>query len=124
MNVLDAVFWYNAIPTNGYKESSIPAKKIFSYEVKLPGLQSGQQQDVAYVEPSDVCDHHAVGDWVYVKPAGAHCTTVWNRGTIAKIQSATNIEVDGVPRHVGDLCTMPRLEWHPGREDEQVKKVN
>ena len=34
---------------------------------------------------------------------GARCTTHWGRGIVTDMNSANNIEVDGVPRHILDV---------------------
>ena len=34
---------------------------------------------------------------------GAHCTTHWGKGIVTGVNSANNIEVDGVPRHILDV---------------------
>ena len=38
-----------------------------------------------------------------MKPPGAKCTTSWKPGRVTAINSTTNIEVDGIPRHVQDI---------------------
>ena len=45
---------------------------------------------------------HRVGDYVFVKPARAKCTTRWPMGLVTAAHSATQVEVDGIPRHVAD----------------------
>ena len=38
-----------------------------------------------------------------MRPGGACCTTCWGRGIVTSVNSAKNIEVDGVPRHILDV---------------------
>ena len=40
---------------------------------------------------------------MWVKPPDVKCTSVWARGNVTAINSANNLEVDGMPRHVLDL---------------------
>ena len=42
-----------------------------------------------------------------VKSPDARCTTRWQPGTITGLNSATNVEVDGIPRHIADLRLVP-----------------
>ena len=42
----------------------------------------------------------------FVRPSGARCTTEWKPAVVTDV-TATNIEVDGVPRHVSDLRKAP-----------------
>lgn len=44
-----------------------------------------------------------VGDEVWVKPPDANCTTRWKKGFVTGINSANNVSVDGMPRHILDL---------------------
>ena len=38
-----------------------------------------------------------------MKPPNARCATQWGRGVITDVQSANNLSVDGMPRHILDL---------------------
>ncbi|XP_065650640.1 uncharacterized protein LOC136078767 [Hydra vulgaris] len=75
---LVAVFWYNATPTVGTNEESAPASQ-----------------------------KNKIGEIVYVRLADAKCTSVWKIGTVTDILTNTNIETDGVPRHVRDVRIAP-----------------
>ena len=44
-----------------------------------------------------------IGEEVWVRPGVACCTTRWGRGIVTGVNSANNIEVDGVPRHILDV---------------------
>ena len=44
-----------------------------------------------------------IGEGVWLRPEGARCTTRWGRGIVTGVNSANNIEVDGVPRHILDV---------------------
>ena len=44
-----------------------------------------------------------IGEEVWVRPRGACCTTRWGRGIVTGMNSANNVEVDGVPRHILDV---------------------
>ena len=44
-----------------------------------------------------------VDDRVFVRPNPSRCTTAWRVGRVSGVQSAQNMEIDGVPRHVADV---------------------
>ena len=50
-----------------------------------------------------------VGDVVWVKPPSARCTTQWRKGVVTKVNTSKNVEVDGVPRHIGDIRKIARI---------------
>ena len=47
------------------------------------------------------------GDRVVVRPPAARCTTEWTPAVVTEVKSSTNVEVDGIPRHVSDLRLAP-----------------
>ena len=95
---LDAVFWYNVAPLDG-SANTVPATTIYAYVWRNPDA------------PTTVCSQttttnaHRVGDAVYVKPQGARCTTRWPMGVVTAVPSETQVEIDGMPRHVTDCRT-------------------
>ena len=93
---MEAVFWYNSSPRDRQKEETIPQRSVFNYVWRHPEVVPCQREQS---EGSAV----SVGEEVWVKPASAKCTAQWGRGRVSRINSANNIEVDGVPRHVLDL---------------------
>ena len=40
---------------------------------------------------------------MWVKPGGARCTTRWQRGEVTGTNSANNVDVDGMARHILDV---------------------
>ena len=92
---LDAVFWYNLLPLEKENPDSVPSS-VLSYQWRFP-------VPVAGVEENVVNGPFSVGERVYVKPPGARCVSEWREGKVTRVHSSTNVEVDGVPRHVGDL---------------------
>ncbi len=92
----EAVFWYNALPLS---ESKQCPSSLFTYEWRIPGEEST-------IRHEQECKYE-IGDMVFVKPHGARCTTTWLQGRITNIFSSTNVEVDGVRRHVRDIRQCP-----------------
>ncbi|XP_065654532.1 uncharacterized protein LOC136081163 [Hydra vulgaris] len=100
-----AVFWYNATPTVGTNEESAPASQKKKYVWRLP-IQ--EEKNTETQESSrQVMKTYRIGEKVYVRPADAKCTSVWKIGTVTDILTNTNIEIDGVPRHVRDVRIAP-----------------
>ena len=94
---IDAVFWYNVAPRYG-QPASVPQKSVATYEWRLPVMS------VPPTEEGDCGDGRVqIGEEVWVRPGGARCTTRWGRGNVTGMNSANNIEVDGVPRHILDV---------------------
>ena len=44
-----------------------------------------------------------VGEEVWVKPANARCTALWQKGVVTAINSRNNVTVDGMSRHILDV---------------------
>lgn len=96
INPVEAVFWYNVTPRNGMKESSVPQGSVHGYCWRTP-LEEPGLDDIG-----ESCSFK-IGDYVWVKPGNARCTTRWGRGTVTGVNSANNVSVDGMPRHVLDI---------------------
>ena len=100
--IQEAVFWYNIAPLKN-NDAASPSSMLF-------------QSDRRWRNPNnapDVSDEpifdasFEVGVKVFVKPADARCSTPWPIGTVTAVISDTQIEVDGVPRHVADCRRVP-----------------
>ena len=93
-------FWLNSTPNvNGI----VPAEEVFCYKWSPPKpIDDGNE--VRVLESGD--KDYKIGQTVFVKPAASRCTTKWPTGTITNILSRTNVEIDGTPRHVGDIRPM------------------
>ena len=77
------------------------------------------------------CDHSTtveIGDEVWIRPGPACCTTQCDKGTVTRINSKQNLEVDGMPRHVLDIRPVvsrneePTLQVDDARRDEVVER--
>uniref|UniRef100_A0A5S6QMP0 Integrase catalytic domain-containing protein n=1 Tax=Trichuris muris TaxID=70415 RepID=A0A5S6QMP0_TRIMR len=95
-SVAEAVYLYNITPRDDCNAASAPANVLYSYQVRLRGVDRPAQHD-----PSE--SPYRAGDLVWVKPPGARCDTQYHKGTITGIISDRAVEVDGMPRHVRDL---------------------
>ena len=112
---IDAVFWYNMSPRYGQRDDSVPQMSVFKYEWSMPGGQCGNDQ-------SQSSEIH-VGDEVWVKPGNAKCWTQWDKKTVTKVNSANNIEVDGMPRHVLDIRPVITLGEDEGDEGSEGNEI-
>jgi len=95
---IEAVYWYNVTPKDGQKDESVPHRSVCTYDWRLKGYskEEGSSKEVPDCELME-------GDEVWVKPGNARCTTHWNRGLVTHINSDSNVDVDGMPRHILDL---------------------
>jgi transposase InsO family protein len=94
----EMTFWYNFAPKEGVNESTTPSASVFRYKWRNPKAQ----ESASSLETTQRGGFQ-VGDRVYVKPNPSRCTTEWKIGRVSGVQSAQNVEVDGVPRHVADI---------------------
>ena len=92
----EAVFWYNMTPRSGQAVETIPQRAIYTYEWRHPDKEVSSESKG---QPTSI----TVGDEVWVKPPDARCTSTWKRGVITDINSANNVSVDNMPRHVLDV---------------------
>lgn len=93
---VEAVYWYNVAPKDGQNGDSVPAKAVHTYNWRMKGYNEKETDE----EPE--CEVK-VGDEVWVKPGNAHCTTRWREGVVTGINSDSNVEVDGMARHILDI---------------------
>ena len=113
---VEAVYWYNIAPKEGQRESSVPQKAVHTYEWGLKGDVRRERKE----EPECVVK---VGDEVWVKPGEGRCTSRWKEGTVTKVNSANNVDVDGMARHILDIRPVVsdgevEEETEPERVDE------
>lgn len=108
ISVREAAFWYNMAPLTR-DPASAPSTILFSsgYQWRNPNVQPAPL-------PSPPA-RYRVGDDVFVKPPTARCSTKWPKGRVTAISSDTNIEIDGVPRHVADCRPVPDVLATPAR---------
>ena len=102
-------------PRYGQRDDSVPQMSVFKYEWSMPGGQCGNDQ-------SQSSEIH-VGDEVWVKPGNAKCWTQWDKKTVTKVNSANNIEVDGMPRHVLDIRPVITLGEDEGDEGSEGNEI-
>jgi hypothetical protein len=95
---IEALFWYNITPRRSAEVSSAPYKSLFTYEWRHPEVNVLELNEPI----GDNCDFN-IGDAVCVKPPNCRCTSRWGRGSVTKINSKNNVEVNGMARHVLDL---------------------
>lgn len=98
-DISQMVFWYNMSPRKGVREETIPHRVIFAYEWKLP--------DVVIRPETRGSPRFKVGQKVVVKPTDKRCTSTWTNGVVTEAGDSTSVEVNGLPRHVGDVRAIP-----------------
>ena len=98
MSPLDIVFWYNVAPLRGNDPNSAPAEMLSRYHWRF--LRSDPKS-------RPVTQNYQIGQDVFIKPMPMRCHSKWKNGKVTAINSETNVEVDGVPRHIADI--RPRL---------------
>lgn len=94
-----AVYWYNSTPRTGQDEGSVPQLAVYRYTWRYPLVKP----EGAGTAPDDSSGTVEMGDEVWVKPHPVRCTSKWDVGTVTKVNSTNNIEVDGMPRHILDI---------------------
>jgi hypothetical protein len=114
-DILRMVYWYNMSPRSKIDEKTIPSHLLFSYSWKSPTVikSTGKKTTGA--------SKFLAGQDVFVKPANAKCTTPWPTGVVTGSHGGVQVEVDGVPRHVADVRSVPMVR---NDEDDEDIKVN
>lgn len=91
---IEAAYWYNNLPKDKKNQNSVPSQMLsYTWRMPIKTLSTG------FIE-------HAkfhIGDEVVTKPSNARCVTQWEKGTVTGINSDASIDVNGVPRHIGDI---------------------
>lgn len=98
---LDMVFWLNTSPKDKTRSETVPALQLHSYRWRYPF-----DEVVLDSTTESLNGPMMVGEEVFVKPPATRCTTIWPTGKVSRINSSSNIEVDGIPRHVADIRPM------------------
>ena len=112
---VQAVFSYNVSPKKGQDQETVPQISVHPYEWRLPwqeGTNIDESEEQAVVQE---------GDEVWLKPPESKCTTEWTRGTVTKVNSHNNIEVEGMPRHILDVRPVRDMPSEEGREMGEVE---
>ena len=95
-SVAEAVYRYNVMPRSGDPVTS-PANQLFRYEARLLDIDSMEEHD------SPSVGRYSVGDRVWVRHPSRRCDVPSVMGTVTRVISDQNVEVDGMSRHVLDL---------------------
>lgn len=97
-SVAEAVYRYNVMPRSENPVTS-PANQLFRYEARLLGIDSVDEHD----SPSVGRHCYSVGDRVWIRHPSRRCDAPSVMGTVTRVISDQNVEVDGMSRHVRDL---------------------
>ena len=95
-SVAEAVYRYNVMPRSDDPRSS-PANTLFNYEVRVPDVPSAEEELAVQGH------RYSVGYKVWIRDASRRCDVPSALGTVSRIISDQNVEVDGISRHVRDL---------------------
>ena len=60
-----------------------------------------------------------MGQKVYVRPTLSRYTTKWTDGVVTHAGNRVTVEVNGIPRHVADVRTLPVNEMADTTTDEK-----
>lgn len=105
--ITEATYWYNVTPKDGKLPTTAPANAIYTYRVRLKGI------DTALPVNQKRHAKYEVGDPVCVRPPGNRFTTKFKRGRISGVISQQSVLVDRTPCHVRNL--RPASEVHHTR---------
>ena len=98
----EAMFWYNLAPLNRDPES-VPSIVFFRSRYKW------HNPNTEPLVATPAVAKFQRGDFVFVKPASARCTSQLPTGRVTAVLSDQAVEVNGVPRHVADCrLAVPR----------------
>ena len=88
---------------------SSPSDELFNYSCRVSDVDPAQDQ-------SEGQHRFSVGDRVWVRDPSRRCDVPSSLGTVSRIVSIQNVEVDGVSRHVRDLrlALLPRSSGEHG----------
>lgn len=116
--VAEAVYRYNVMPRSDAPASS-PADMLFNYTSRVHDVD-------AHANLSEEQSRYSVGDQVWVRDPSRRCDVPSSLGTVSRVVSSQNVEVDGVSRHVRDLrlAVLPRPEVTPPQGLGQVADEN
>ncbi|XP_043227746.1 uncharacterized protein LOC122384429 [Amphibalanus amphitrite] len=101
--VAEAVYRYNVMPRSDVPGSS-PSDELFNYSCRVNDVDPSEDHE------SEEQHRFSVGDQVWVRDPSRRCDVPSSLGTVSRIVSSQNVEVDGVSRHVRDLrlALLPR----------------
>jgi transposase InsO family protein/predicted aspartyl protease len=102
---LDMVFYYNATPKDGTDAESVPSTQRYRNGWRIPKVMVVESETEGGGGSGG--SGYGVGDAVFVKPRDSRCTSRWSMGTVTRENTSTNVEVDGMPRHVADIRPVP-----------------
>ena len=106
--IAEAVYWYNVAPKDDVDSATVPANKLYNYEIRVlviaHVLHSAQR---AIDSPYDV------GDAVWVNPPDNRWHTKFKYGTVTGVVFDQTMEVDGMLRHVRYLRSAVPPETAP-----------
>ena len=97
-SIAEAVYWYNVAPKDGVDPLTVPANKLYSYDLRVRVVDNMPSEDLSRGK-----NPYQISDTVWVKPPGTRCNTRFTRGIMSKVTSDVAVEVDGMPRHIRDL---------------------
>lgn len=122
-NPLDMVYWYNVTPKDGTAADSVPSRQVNKYNWRVPRINGGGLEDGQGAD-GEVDGKFAVGDAVFVKPRDVRCTTKWSLGTVSRAPLHSNVEINGIPRHVADIRAIPKVNEGQVEEEPEAPQAD
>ena len=102
----ECVFFYNASP---FDRGVSPMVSLFNKALLVPSVTKVNTKPANNIL---MTTDYEPGQLVYVKPPRARCTDTWNTGKVTAVLP-TQVEVNGIPRHVADIRHCPSDEGQP-----------
>ena len=96
----EAAFWYNRTPS---EDGIVPIDLVLATQPRFPISWKNARDETKTPDQS----RFSIEEEVFVKPPQARCTTPWNVGKVTKVISQRVVDVDGMPRHVADVRSIP-----------------
>ena len=96
-SIVEAMYWYSAIPEDNKTLSSMPTNGIYLYEQCMKGIEPKPSP------PEVRSNAYKVGEPVWVKPPNCQYTTRFCKWQVDGMISPQTMLINGTPRHVKDL---------------------
>ena len=99
---MEVLYWYNVMPKDDTMASIAPANTIYNYRVWVKGIDTAPPLGHIDSGPFNV------GDAFWVKSPHGWCLTQFIKGMVMGIYSPHSVLINGIPRHIRDLCPRHR----------------
>ena len=95
--IQEAVYWHNVTQRDSVSPPTVPANKIYHYEVRVKGV------DAPITSSGPGCSYYQVGNCVWFNTVQNQWATKFSKGRVTKVISPQSILADGISCHLKDL---------------------